>query len=289
MPLIRWLGRTLNRTLATQGLRLDYLESDFDSRPLDQKTLSRVFARMGGVFEEWRSGQRMFHQAEIFDATAATEDFYAKWIRAPFRAQQGGSRFNNLLWLYLIAKSYQPSLIVDSGTYQGASAWALAMGAPQAAVLSFDISLGHLRERAKGVIYTEKDWGEYDLAGLDLRRFLCYFDDHIDQARRLIEASDRGCNLAIFDDDYPVTSYYAMAPGPSVLPKIEFVIDPDLSDGQRLEWQTRTGRHAFIVDRSYLDAARARISITERLPNTSLITGIHQTPYRLVAVAPPLG
>jgi hypothetical protein len=29
---------------------------------------------------------------------------------------------------------------------------------------------------------------------------------------------------------------------------------------------------------------KSRIAATERLPNTSLLTGIHQTPYRLVLV-----
>ena len=115
-------------------------------------------------------------------------------------------------------------------------------------------------------------------------RTLAYFDDHVDQVRRLIEAADRGCQIAIFDDDYPITSFYAMAPNASVLPKIEFALDPTLQDGTTLEWISRGTRQTFRVDRTYLDRALSHLRVTERLPNTSLITGIHQTPYRIVSI-----
>jgi hypothetical protein len=270
------------------GLRLDYHEKDFDCRPLDEGSLHRLFTILGSAFENWRDAQTIFLPVYAFDASAATEHFFGEWMKTPFREKQGGSRFNNLLWLYLIAKAYRPTLIVDSGTFEGGSAWSLALGAPGAKVLSFDLSLKNLRIKAKGVTYIDRDWSSFDISCLDHRRLLCYFDDHVDQARRLIEASDRGCDLAIFDDDYPVSSYYTMAPSPSVLPKIEFVLDLDLRDGQRLEWLSRGREMSYTVNRAYLDRARARIARTERLPNTSLITGIHQTPYRLIAVAPPV-
>jgi len=51
-----------------------------------------------------------------------------------------------------------------------------------------------------------------------------------------------------------------------------------------LTWATKQGELNWPVDHAKLTAMRDCIAATERLPNTSLITGIHQTPYRLVKV-----
>jgi hypothetical protein len=282
MSLARTAYRALNRALLSFGLRLDRVSRDFDDAPLDNATLEAVFAALAQSVDAWITGQTLFEVKTRFDTVQVVGEFYARWRGGPFRERQGGSRFNNLLWLHLLAKAYEPDVIVDSGTYQGASAWALALACPAARTLSFDIDLSQLRLRADGVTYVESDWASHGLG--PPARLLCYFDDHVDQVRRLLEAADRGCHLAIFDDDYPTTSYYAMAPSPSVLPKLEFALDPSMTDGRVLEWTFAGRTHRWVADRAYLDTGVAVIRETERLPNSSLITGIHQTPYRLVAL-----
>jgi hypothetical protein len=232
----------------------------------------------------WVTRQMIFRPTETFDTATAVEVFFVQWLETPFRGQQGGSRFNNLLWLHLIAKSVRPDIIVDSGTFLGASAWALSLGSPRAQVFSFDIDLGNLALRVPGVNYVEADWARHPTGALRGEKVLAYFDDHVDQVRRLVEARDRLCEIAIFDDDFPVTSYFGMAPSPGVLPKVEFALDDELRDGQALRWVANGAEYSFTVDRSYLDCGRSCIAATERLPNTSLITGIHQTPYRIVAL-----
>jgi hypothetical protein len=219
MSLARTAYRALNRALLSLGLRLDRVSRDFDDAPLDTATLEAVFGALAQSFDAWIKSQALFEVRTTFDTLQVVRDFYAQWRAGPFRERQGGSRFNNLLWLHLIARACDPEVIVDSGTYQGASAWALALACPAARTLSFDIDLSHLKLRVQGVTYIEADWASHDLGSPD--RLLCYFDDHVDQVKRLLEAAGRGCGLAIFDDDYPATSYYAMAPSPSVLPKVE--------------------------------------------------------------------
>lgn len=284
MTFARTAFRALNTALAVGGLRLDRLALDFDDAPLDQFTLRAVFSALAGAFDEWLGRQILFEPRAAFDTAEVVRDFYAEWRGLPFRERQGGSRFNNLLWLHLIAKANAPDVIVDSGSFQGASAWALSRACPSARSLSFDIDLSQLKVKAAGVTYVQADWSTYPLAAAPSDRVLCYFDDHVDQVRRIIEAAERGCGLAIFDDDYPVTSYYAMAPTPGVLPKLEFALNPSLADGQVLVWRSGSRELRWPVDRSYLDRGLAVMAATERLPNTSLITGIHQTPYRIVNI-----
>jgi hypothetical protein len=281
--------RALNRMLGAAGLRLDRLERDYDDVPLDDVTRTALLSRMADAFDLWVASQTLFDRRAPFDTRDVTRDFFDAWLRRPFRDRQGGSRFNNLLWLHLIARAFAPDVIVDSGTYQGASAWALASACPQARTFSFDIDLSQLRLRADSVTYVQSDWSAHDLDLAPADLMLCYFDDHVDQVKRLLEASRRRCRLALFDDDYPVTSFFTMAPTPAVLPKLEFALDAGLTEGQVLSWRARGKEQRWTVDRAYLDAALATIAATERLPNTSLITGIHQTPYRVVALKPGAG
>jgi hypothetical protein len=284
MTLRRLVYRTLNRVLGAVDLRLDRVERDYDAVPLDDFTQAALLSRMAATFDIWMEAQTLFERRTTFDTKAVAHDFFAAWRRLPFRDRQGGSRFNNLLWLHLIARACDPEVIVDSGTYQGASAWALAGACPAARTFSFDIDLSQLRVRSDQVTYVEADWSGHPLDLAPGARVLCYFDDHVDQVRRLLEAAERRCGIAVFDDDYPVTSYFTMAPTPAVLPKLEFALDPSLTDGRVLAWRAGGKDQTWTVDRAYLDAGLARIAATERLPNTSLITGIHQTPYRIVAI-----
>src|SRR5580698_252664 len=225
MNIQRVLFRALNRTLGRFDLRIDRIGRDFDARLDQPEQLSRIFRGMGSVANRWLSEQKLFPLRNRFDSTDVLSVFYHEFVTSPFRATFGGSRFNNLAWLHLIAKAMSPSLVIDSGTYMGASAWAFALALPDAEVWSFDVDLSRIAHRAKGVKFVEHDWTGNDWRPADLANALIYFDDHLDQARRLIEASERGIGLAIFDDDYPVTAFAGLAHGGFALPKIEFILD----------------------------------------------------------------
>jgi hypothetical protein len=240
-------------------------------------------------FDSWAKEQHTWDVTEAADTRQATERFFAAYLAAPYRSPVGGSRFNNLLWLYLLARVCRPTVIIDSGTYCGASAWAFAEAGQQVPILSFDLDLRRVAKRCPGVQYIQADWTTCELAKYDLSRALVYFDDHVDQARRVIETAKRGIPMAVFDDDFPVTSFASMAHGGAALPKLEFVLDESLRGCNKLEW-TENGRpYRWDIPLQYMESARECIAQTERLPNTSLVTGIHQTPYRIVRVRHRVG
>lgn len=276
--------RSANAMLQNVGLRILRKTDDFDCRVIDPWLVDRMISNLAAAANEFLGTQSLF-SAKITNLLDDISYFYEQYLVSSFRDQLGGSRFNNLLWLYLITKSYAPTVIVDSGTYRGASAWAMSLGAPQTKLYSFDIDLSQLRQRVNAE-YIEADWRSRRFTD-DLSRGLCYFDDHVDQARRLLEAAEVGFPLAIFDDDFPITSFAEMAHDGASLPKIEFVLDEALRHQTRVEWISRGKLKSWIVDRDYLDRARAVIEDTARLPDTSLITGIQQTPYRLVKLRRP--
>ena len=280
--LLKSTFRFANTLAATLGLRIEKLDSDFSIRPLDEFSRAVLAKELATAYGAWFSRQEMFDNRAGDVTPDEIQFFFDSWINSPFRKQTGSSRFNNLLWLYLVSKRFAPDIIVDSGTFEGASAWALSLGSPSSKILSFDISLARLVLRIEGVEYFQHDWTKSEIAWPKKSRSLVYFDDHVDQAQRLLEAFDRNFSLAIFDDDYPVTSYYTMAPSDKVLPKIEFVLNEELKDGTVLRWGNEKIKNEWTVNKKYLQDARSCIDKTERLPFTGLITGIHQTPYRLV-------
>lgn len=278
------LLRSVNGVIGAAGWQLQPRSFDFDDRLESPTHLAAMHGAMAAQIAPWLERQTLFVAKPLPDLTAEIATFYAAFLDSPFRRQLGESRYNNCLWLYLLARSIEPDLIIDSGTYTGASSWALSRGAPAAKVASFDIDLSNLKLRLPTVTYVEADWTTFDLAPYAGKKILVYFDDHVDQARRLLEARARGIPLAIFDDDFTLGAFPAMAHDGAALPKVEFVLDETLRDGDEIVWRSRGQLARWRIDRGYLDRARAAVRATERVPNTSLVTGIHQTPYRIVSL-----
>jgi hypothetical protein len=278
------LLRFVNKAVAFSGFEIRKVELDFTHRLDSGPQLQRLHRDMATELAKYLKSQKVVNIDLSFDFETSVELFYDEYLKSPFRHDFGGSRYNNLLWLYVFAKAYRPTAIIDSGTYWGASAWALSLGASEIPIHSFDIDLSRLKLHAKGVTYHESDWTEFDHASLNLSRGLVYFDDHVDQAKRLIEASERRYPFAIFDDDFPVTAFAPFAHEGHALAKVEFVLDDDLRRQDEIAWISRGKRFVWKIDHPKLERARAVISATDRVANTSPITGVWQTPYRIVAL-----
>jgi hypothetical protein len=281
--IIRKAVRRAKRMLLAAGL-LAQPPLDFSNRLTSAKHVDAMLARIADVAEAWLSKQAILPEAGPIDVRREVRDFYAAYLSSPFRETSGGSRFNKLLWLILLAKALRPTLVIDSGTYRGASAWAFSLGAPPAAILSFDIDLSRLHLRQPNCEYFGHDWSKHDLSSHDLSRSLCYFDDLVDQVQRLLEAKARGIRFAIFNDDLPVSCFANITSSPAQLPKLEFIDDPSLEHGDVLEWTRGGARRRWIVDREYLAKGRAAIKSAERLPDLGSITGIRVQPLKVVAL-----
>lgn len=278
--------RVVNAALARGGVELMPRQLDLAVRLESPRHVRRLCGRLAEQAEPWLLGQGLFEVRERFDVEAEVAAFMEDYLAGPWRTIGGGSRLNNLLWLDLIAKAMRPDVIVDSGTYRGASAWALSRGAPRARALSFDVDLSALVSRTPGVTYVGRDW---TAERLPEGTVLAYFDDHVDQARRLLEAAERGVRVAIFDDDLDLGAIgYALHGGDS-LPKVSNVLDEGLADGEVVAW-SGDGRRAPVewrVDGPYLARARAVVAGADRVPDLSIHNGIQQLPYRVVALASP--
>jgi len=265
--MIKWpLYRFLNRhVLPRHGLVLRKYSTDGDDATETPALLARQAGRAGGLLAEWARAAGFADPpaaAELADWIGEFRDLYAA---RPVPENKGGAGFNSSLCLWLTARLARPAAIIESGTFQGHSAWLLRQAAPQAEVLTFDTVPENLRHRTPGVRYCTGDWSEPGAPRPTAApaETLLFFDDHVSHARRIREAQAQGYRLALMDDDLPADALYATGWPPA--PTVSMLFDPDMEAGQEVVWRRNGRRHRIEVTAADLAAA-------------ALVTGRHPLP-----------
>ena len=212
------------------------------------RRMQGFFAAHPEVFAGWDI------TAERIDGLVRTYDDLVR--NSPLTENKGGSTWNDAIWLYCVAALMQPEQIVESGTWKGFSAWLLRQACPGAAIDTFDIEHTYLRHREPDVNYHCCDWQikRVQAAG---PRSLCFFDDHVSHAQRIVEAYERGFRTLIVDDNYSVVSLYMTGVPP--IPSVEMLVNDDLEAGQELQWLRNGKRKRFQIKATDLEPARSLI------------------------------
>ena len=264
---MKWvLFRFLNRhVLPRYGLILRKYGTDGDDAADSPEILARQDLAMAGLLADWA-------RAAGFEAAPDTAGM-AAWIatfrdlhaRRPIRDNKGGAGFNSSLSLWLTARLCQPRAVIESGTFQGHSAWLLRQALPDAEIVTFDTVPENLQLRLPDITYCHGDWSAADAPrpAADPAETLLFFDDHVSHARRLREAAARGYRTALLDDDVPADALYATGWPPA--PSLSMLFDPDLEPGQEIRWR-RNGK----IKRLMLAA--------EDLAARDLVAGHHHLP-----------
>lgn len=203
-------------------------------------------------------------------AAVAVAAFFPLYQQRPIRNNKGGGLVNDSLCLYVTARLMQPETIVESGTYQGHSAWLLRQACPTAAIVSFDVRPEQLRHREVDVDYRAGDWSAASLPDFDPERTLAWFDDHISHARRLIEARNRGFRHALFDDNFEAYSLYATGGAP--VPTLAMTRDRSLADGEEIVWMRHGKTYRYRLDGKACAAARDAMESYLPLPDLTPVT-----------------
>jgi hypothetical protein len=282
-----WIRINLNRALEPLGLQVNRFWPETTSRRMLSPSLqTRQLQCLSQEFSAVLADFPGLCFGNIEDHEFAT--FLDKLSACPVKQQTGGSGVNAALNLWLLARMIQPSLIVESGVLRGFTSWVLERAAHDAEIHSFDISFADLRFRSKGIHYHECDWAAVDIAASDPARSLAFFDDHVDQWRRVREAAGRGFRYLVFDDNVPANALHG--DGNAAFPTLDMLFDDDLTDGELLEWRTECGRFSYRYDRSMALATRQLVRHFVRLPSLHLSTGYSPANLTLVETAvDPLG
>ena len=195
---------------------------------------------------------------------SVVDDFFRVYSQRPIKRNMYGSGFENLFWLYVTGRYLQPDLIVESGVWGGQTTWILRVACPRAELHAFDIDLSNRRHIDDTVHYHECDWSKVDFGDTSDRSTLCFFDDHVNQSKRILEAHDRGFKNLVFDDNLPVYSLFRETS--SIAPTVDMVHDEALKDGAVIEWVKAGVRHSWVVDAEVNAATRAKVQRYENFP-----------------------
>lgn len=248
--------RVLRRSLLPEDIRTELLSPEI------RELAVRDAARVAGRFLTDFYGEKHEDQGE--EVLGITRDFFGLYPERPVPSNSGGSGFGNLFWLYLMGRLRQPDLIVESGVWQGQSSWILRRACPMAEFHAFDIDLSRLVYRDESIEFHEHDWAQFDFGDVRDRNTLVFFDDHVDQMRRLEESRERGFRTLLVDDNLPVYHIFRELGG--IVPTVDMLFDDALEDGQEIAWLHRNRRHACRVDRAAWNRARATVGRYENFP-----------------------
>lgn len=240
------LKKLPNRVLRQFGLRLSRLDTP-DAYMLNAQFADRLAAELSDIAAAFvERHQSRFGSVDRAKVATTVRDFLSLYARRPIRGNTSGSGFNNCFWIYLTVRLLNPELIVESGVWKGQTSWLMHQACPGASIHSFDINLSRLAYKADAIAFHEMDWMDFDLGQVDAARSLCFFDCHVNQARRIREAYDRGFRTLLFDDNPPVHKLYSF--GTPGLPTVDMLLDDTIQPGDEIVW-TKGG-----IERQYVYA-----------------------------------
>lgn len=266
--MIKWpLYRFLNRhVLPRHGLVLRKYATDGDDITETPDLLARQDRAAATLLRDWAQAAGFADLPDSAEMAAWIGAFRTLYAARPVRENKGGAGFNSSLCLWLTARLARPAAIVESGTFQGHSAWLLRQAAPEAELLTFDTVPENLSHRTPGVRYCRGDWSMPDAPRPTAApaQTLLFFDDHVSHARRVREAWERGYRLLLMDDDLPADALYATGWPPA--PTVSMLFDPDMAPGREIAWRRNGRQHRLRVEGADL-AAAALIAGRHPLPD----------------------
>ena len=207
-------------------------------------------------------------------------DFYDLIPTSPVPAKKGGNGFNGCLQIYAVARLLQPKVIIESGVFRGQTTWVLRKACPQATIFCFDVDLSNLKYKDRDAIYSQADWSGFDLSAIPASETLCFFDDHIDQGRRVLEARARGLTRLLFDDNAGAARIHTVG-GPPI-PSLDMLMDASL-DGADLAWSYRGKRYGCHIDTPVAKDVRNAVASLRNFADMHAVTGY--TPARITYVS----
>lgn len=122
-------------------------------------------------------------------------------------ANDGGMKVPDMFSLYFLLKKLRPGVVIESGVWNGQSTKLIRETLEDVKIISLDPRPieGYIDENTTYYVGDKfKDFKDLDLSSFDMNSVLCFFDDHQNQAQRLIQCIDKNVKHVFFNDNYPV-------------------------------------------------------------------------------------
>lgn len=273
------LRRAINRVLEPAGFTLQRFRPEMRFRAIES---SMVRHRQIVEFQEVmrRALELCPELVEGIPEENEIAEFMSILPACPVSQEGGGGSFSAAMLLWVVAKALKPDVVVESGVFRGFTTWLLRQACPRAHQYAFDITFAERQRVEQEVEYHETDWMSVPVKMTDGVSTLIYFDDHVDQWRRIREAAERGFRYIIFDDSLPSTALHN--DGWAAVPTVDMLFEPGLVDGELLEWRTECGQFRHHFDLRAAEQTRDLVAHYLRLPDLRFVFGY--APANLVLV-----
>ncbi len=199
------------------------------------------------------------------------EEYSELILECPIHHQSGSNGFNAGFEIFVIARILNPSIVIESGVLQGFTTWVIEHALPGISLYCFDANFYRLNVRSKSAQYISHDWNSFNFNSIPTKDCLVLFNDHVSQAARVIEASERGFRHLVFSDNLPVHAIHAS--GLFSYPTLDMVLDKSLIHGQGIHWGSTFYNFSYNHDEEYSKKVRAAIEKIIRLPGLMDETG----------------
>lgn len=188
----KWLSRSLFDSFAYSEL---------------EKACKEPHSKPDGGDCQALGGARRPEWACFSDMKKSIPEFLKLYSKRVVSRDSGGMCIDHSFALWYILRELQPSVVIESGTYDGQSTWLIRETLPKARVISLDPRkpdrfLNDV-EYSVGNHFTDFFNVSWHKLGVQQENALVLFDDHQSAYRRILKENKHGFKRLIFEDNYP--------------------------------------------------------------------------------------
>jgi hypothetical protein len=152
-------------------------------------------------------------QIETLPLKPIIEDFFKIYTDRKLTDNTHGSGFHNAFWIFLFSRILDPNLIVESGVWKAHTTWLLEQACPNSIIYGFDRSLKKVEYENLNATLIEMDWSTHQFPEFNPDKAFVFFDCHVNNAQRLLEAKEKGFKHILIDDNPPIHKIFSHIPG----------------------------------------------------------------------------
>ena len=137
-------------------------------------------------------------------------DDFMDEIYEPFYSENtGGMKTPDMFTLYVMLREIKPDVVIESGVWKGQSTKLIRKTLGEdCEIICLDPRpiFGWQDDNDNTTYYTDskfKDFGNLDLKDYEDMKTLAFFDDHMNNLKRLKDSYTKKVNYMIFNDNYP--------------------------------------------------------------------------------------
>lgn len=254
------------RQLSSRELELTQLSREYLKFQCTPAVRDRVIARISDFVMKFMVengfGERDYKR-DILDFLEGCE-------ANPALGHQRTTSAGSLLWLFLLVRTVDPRVVVESGVFKGASLFTLRSASKDAAIYAYDVDLSNLMYAHSSISFHEGDWSE-DFPTPQGPSDFCYFDDHINNCLRTRQAYDLGFRHLVFDDSPEIGQLHKWRfPG---VPTIQMVMNETLQPGEYVEWVWKNKKLRYTFQEADTHGVKDIVEQAIELPRLDAFTG----------------